>query len=131
MRWAEEMWKIFLGHRPPPHTYKERCPPHSIWRVLRQSSFPQPNRGSLHPCHSSAAAWIQNEWKPRRSPAAAWPRIPLPRRLGASISQQDSLGKIAAIEADLVPSKKAKLAEEEGEWQPQKQEGPFPSLAES
>ncbi|ETE55889.1 Immediate early response gene 2 protein, partial [Ophiophagus hannah] len=43
--------------------------------------------------------------------------------------RSSSLGKIGAAEAGLVPSKKAKLAEEEGERQPQRQEGPFPSLA--
>ncbi|XP_044309935.1 immediate early response gene 2 protein [Varanus komodoensis] len=43
--------------------------------------------------------------------------------------RSSSLGKIGAAEAGLVPSKKAKLVEEEGERQPQRQEGPFPSLA--
>ncbi|KAK9399032.1 Immediate early response 2 protein [Crotalus adamanteus] len=49
--------------------------------------------------------------------------------LMASASQQGSLGKIGTAKAGLVPSKKAKLAEEEAEWQFQWQEGPFPSLA--
>ncbi|KAK9401973.1 Immediate early response 2 protein [Crotalus adamanteus] len=47
----------------------------------------------------------------------------------ASASQQGSLGMIGAAEADLIRNKKLKLAEEEGEWQPQWQEGPFLSLA--
>ncbi|KAM3840748.1 LOW QUALITY PROTEIN: uncharacterized protein M6D78_007045 [Vipera latastei] len=51
--------------------------------------------------------------------------------VSGSLSVSNSLGKIGATEADLVPSKKAKLAKVEGEWQPQQQEGPFPSLAKS
>ncbi|KAK9408316.1 Immediate early response 2 protein-like [Crotalus adamanteus] len=47
----------------------------------------------------------------------------------ASASEQDSLGKIGAAEASLVPGKKVKLAEEEDEQQPQRQEGPFLGLA--
>lgn len=64
----------------------------------------------------------------------AWSRT-TPRPPGAAAKpsrkrRSSSLGKIGAAEAGLVPSKKAKLVEEEeSERQPQRQEGPFPSLA--
>nr|XP_056722368.1 immediate early response gene 2 protein [Euleptes europaea] len=79
---------------------------------------------------------VQEE--PRRPPAPPRPRTsgsrsasgPPPGAAKPSRKRRSSsLGKIGAVEAGLVPSKKAKLAEEEGERQPQRQEGPFPSLA--
>uniref|UniRef100_A0A670IVP8 Immediate early response 2 n=1 Tax=Podarcis muralis TaxID=64176 RepID=A0A670IVP8_PODMU len=67
------------------------------------------------------------------APPPAWSRgAPGPQAGAAKPSRKrrsSSLGKIGAAEAGLVPSKKAKLVEEEGERQPQRQEGPFPSLA--
>uniref|UniRef100_A0A8D0BBH2 Immediate early response 2 n=1 Tax=Salvator merianae TaxID=96440 RepID=A0A8D0BBH2_SALMN len=69
------------------------------------------------------------------SPATAWSTLAPALSPGAAAAKpsrkrrSSSLGKIGAAEAGLVPSKKAKLAEEEGERQPQRQEGPFPSLA--
>ncbi|XP_074836346.1 immediate early response gene 2 protein [Carettochelys insculpta] len=50
---------------------------------------------------------------------------------GSRKRRSSSLDKPGAAEAGLVPSKKARLeaAEEEGERQPQGQDGPFPSLA--
>ncbi|XP_061472688.1 immediate early response gene 2 protein [Rhineura floridana] len=77
----------------------------------------EPNSGSPAP-PSSPTAWSQGASGPQ--PGAAKP---------SRKRRSSSLGKIGAAEAGLVPSKKAKLVEEEGERQPQRQEGPFPSLA--
>ncbi|XP_077183387.1 immediate early response gene 2 protein [Paroedura picta] len=72
----------------------------------------QDEPGSLPAPPPSRTSWSRGAPKPSRK------------------RRSSSLGKIGAAEAGLVPSKKAKLAEEEeGERQPQRQEGPFPSLA--
>ncbi|XP_070595621.1 immediate early response gene 2 protein [Erythrolamprus reginae] len=75
--------------------------------------------GSGLPAHSlTQTAWSQGASGP----------LPVSRKPSRK-RRSSSLGKIGATEAGLVPSKKAKLTEEEGERQPQRQEGPFPSLA--
>uniref|UniRef100_A0A670YHG0 Immediate early response 2 n=1 Tax=Pseudonaja textilis TaxID=8673 RepID=A0A670YHG0_PSETE len=79
----------------------------------------QEEPGSSLPAHSLT----QMAWSRGASGPLLVSRKPSRKR------RSSSLGKIGAAEAGLVPSKKAKLAEEEGERQPQRQEGPFPSLA--
>uniref|UniRef100_A0A8C6VEN2 Immediate early response 2 n=1 Tax=Naja naja TaxID=35670 RepID=A0A8C6VEN2_NAJNA len=79
----------------------------------------QEEPGSSLPAHSLT----QTAWSRGASGPLLVSRKPSRKR------RSSSLGKIGAAEAGLVPSKKAKLAEEEGERQPQRQEGPFPSLA--
>uniref|UniRef100_A0A8D0G4Y8 Immediate early response 2 n=1 Tax=Sphenodon punctatus TaxID=8508 RepID=A0A8D0G4Y8_SPHPU len=71
---------------------------------------------------------------PTRLPLSEPAWSPVPPHGGASKPSRkrrsSTLGKSGAAEAGLVPSKKAKLAdEEESERQPQRQEGPFPTLA--
>ncbi|XP_070790464.1 immediate early response gene 2 protein [Pituophis catenifer annectens] len=79
----------------------------------------QEGPGSSLPAHSlTQTAWSRGASGP----------LPVSRKPSRK-RRSSSLGKIGAAEAGLVPSKKAKLAEEEGERQPQRQEGPFPSLA--
>ncbi|XP_013915666.1 PREDICTED: immediate early response gene 2 protein [Thamnophis sirtalis] len=79
----------------------------------------QEEPGSSLPAHSlTQTAWSRGASGP----------LPVSRKPSRK-RRSSSLDKIGAAEAGLVPSKKAKLAEEEGERQPQRQEGPFPSLA--
>ncbi|XP_066472379.1 immediate early response gene 2 protein [Tiliqua scincoides] len=86
------------------------------------------------PCAEPEPMETQEERGAAAAPQTAWSRGasgPPPGAAKPSRKRRSSsLGKIGAAEAGLVPSKKAKLAEEEeGERQPQRQEGPFPSLA--
>lgn len=83
---------------------------------LSASPEPEPMETQEEPSSSPAPPQSRTSWS-RRAPKPSRKR------------RSSSLGKIGAAEAGLVPSKKAKLVEEEGERQPQRQEGPFPSLA--
>ncbi|XP_048347181.1 immediate early response gene 2 protein [Sphaerodactylus townsendi] len=114
---------------PPSPQALERLP-----RAQPEASLPSPPSLETPPPLASLAAEpepMETQEEPGCSPAPAqsrtsWSRgAPKPSRKRRS----SSLGKIGAAEAGLVPSKKAKLVEEEGERQPQRQEGPFPSLA--
>ncbi|XP_053157959.1 immediate early response gene 2 protein [Hemicordylus capensis] len=84
---------------------------------------PEPMETQEQPSSSPAPPSCQSPWS--RGASGPPPGAEKPSRKRRS----SSLGKIGAAEAGLVPSKKAKLAEEEGERQPQRQEGPFPGLA--
>ncbi|KAJ7316218.1 hypothetical protein JRQ81_002380 [Phrynocephalus forsythii] len=116
---------------PPPTPYPQahqEVPPASPTPALRcPSPDPEPMETQEGPNDGSPA--------PPASPPppTAWSRSAPPRPPGAAKPSRkrrsSSLGKMGAAEAGLVPSKKAKLVEEEGERQPQRQEGPFPSLA--
>ncbi|XP_062826578.1 immediate early response gene 2 protein [Anolis carolinensis] len=93
------------------------------------SPFPPPPEADPEPMDTQpAAAEEAAERRPESAPPA---RAAKPSRKRRS----SSLGKLGAAEAGLAPSKKARLAEEqrqeeeEQEGQPQRQEGPFPSLA--
>ncbi|XP_015271329.1 PREDICTED: immediate early response gene 2 protein [Gekko japonicus] len=87
------------------------------------SPEPEPMETQEEPSSSPAPPQSRTSWS--RGASGPPPGATKPSRKRRS----SSLGKIGAAEAGLVPSKKAKLVEEEGERQPQRQEGPFPSLA--
>lgn len=132
----------FTGRQPPlelqgaaPSPQRLEGPP-AILFPQAQQEVPLP---TPQPCGSQDPEPMETQEEPGSSlpahslPQTAWSRGasgPLP--VGGKPSRKrrsSSLGKIGAAEAGLVPSKKAKLAEEEGERLPQRQEGPFPSLA--
>lgn len=81
------------------------------------------------PCADPEPMETQEEC--RASSPAPWKSPPGPAAKPSRKRRSCSLDKLGAAEAGLVPSKKARLAEEEEEGgrQPQRQEGPFPSLA--
>nr|XP_020656042.1 immediate early response gene 2 protein [Pogona vitticeps] len=105
---------------PPPSSPPVEAPPSAL-RGANPDPEPMETQEGL-PSGPPAQPSSQTTWSRSapRPPGAAKPN----RKRRSS-----SLGKIGAAEAGLVPSKKAKLVEEEGERQPQRQEGPFPSLA--
>uniref|UniRef100_A0A8C3IHY3 Immediate early response 2 n=1 Tax=Chrysemys picta bellii TaxID=8478 RepID=A0A8C3IHY3_CHRPI len=93
---------------------------------------PQPclgEEGAGQPPLQPAAAASPGPPAPEERPARG---VSLPPPAKASRKRRSSsLDKPGAAEAGLVPTKKARLEaeEEEGERQPQGQDGPFPSLA--
>ncbi|XP_054834756.1 immediate early response gene 2 protein [Eublepharis macularius] len=122
---------------PSPQALEERLP-----RAQLDAPLLSPPPSETQPLAALSAGLepepMETQEEPSNSPAPPQPRTPWGRCAsgpppGAAKPSRkrrsSSLGKIGAAEAGLVPSKKAKLVEEEGERQPQRQEGPFPSLA--
>lgn len=107
-------------------------PPATPLPLQLEALPPTPQPAPL-PCAEPEPMETQEERSDSPTPQTAWSRDasgPPPGAVKPSRKRRSSsLGKIGAAEAGLVPSKKAKLVEEEGERQPQRQEGPFPSLA--